>query len=167
MLFDSNVRSFSIDHTKLVPGLYVQQELKVGGQSIYVYDLRFKSPNSRKSRDFIPLKATAIHTIEHLLAFKLRDVAVQKKFKAEDILYFGPMGCRTGFYCLATLDLCVFTSVLGKALDDVLNIVDIPAMDEKLCGDWTLHSLSAAKLELANFKRILESQEDYFPPLIG
>lgn len=85
------IASFTVDHLNLKPGLYLSREDKVGGQTIKSYDLRFTAPN------FEPVMNTAeIHTIEHIGATFLRN---HPTFK-DDVIYFGPMGCRTGFYLI-------------------------------------------------------------------
>ena len=85
------IRSFTIDHIKLQPGLYVSRIDPVGNTHITTFDLRLTSPNEE------PVMNTAeMHTIEHLAATYLRNDPVWK----DRVLYFGPMGCRTGFYLL-------------------------------------------------------------------
>ncbi len=85
------IASFTIDHIKLQPGLYVSRVDRVGNESVTTFDLRLTSPNEE------PVLGTAeAHTIEHLAATYLRNEPVWK----DKILYFGPMGCRTGFYLL-------------------------------------------------------------------
>ncbi len=89
------IASFTIDHTRLLPGVYVSRKDNVNGNVITTFDLRVTRPN------FEPVMNTAeIHTIEHLAATYLRN---HKKF-ADKIIYFGPMGCRTGFYLLMAGD---------------------------------------------------------------
>ena len=90
------IASFTIDHIKLQPGLYVSRKDAVGAQVVTTFDLRLTSPNEE------PVMNTAeMHTIEHLAATFLRNHEVWK----QRVLYFGPMGCRTGFYLLLTGDL--------------------------------------------------------------
>lgn len=90
------ITSFTIDHIKLKPGLYVSRKDRVGSETVTTFDLRVTSPNDE------PVMNTAeIHTIEHLAATYLRNDPEWK----DRILYFGPMGCRTGFYLLITGDL--------------------------------------------------------------
>ena len=90
------ITSFTIDHIKLQPGLYVSRKDKVGSETVTTFDLRLTSPNEE------PVMNTAeMHTIEHLAATFLRNHEVWK----QRVLYFGPMGCRTGFYLLLTGDL--------------------------------------------------------------
>ena len=89
------ITSFTIDHIKLQPGVYVSRKDPVGGEVITTFDLRMTSPNEE------PVMNTAeMHTIEHLAATYLRN---HKEF-GKKIIYFGPMGCRTGFYLLLAGD---------------------------------------------------------------
>ena len=90
------ITSFTIDHIKLQPGLYVSRKDKVGAETVTTFDLRLTSPNEE------PVMNTAeMHTMEHLAATYLRNEPTWK----DRVLYFGPMGCRTGFYLLLTGDL--------------------------------------------------------------
>lgn len=90
------ITSFTINHLKLLPGLYVSRKDSIGSETITTFDIRMTRPN------FEPVMNTAeIHTIEHLAATFLRNHPVY----AEKTIYFGPMGCRTGFYLLLSGDL--------------------------------------------------------------
>ena len=89
------ITSFTIDHIRLQPGLYVSRKDSVGTETVTTFDLRVTSPNEE------PVMNTAeMHTIEHLAATYLRNHETMKN----KILYFGPMGCRTGFYLLLAGD---------------------------------------------------------------
>ena len=89
------IASFTIDHTRLYPGIYVSRKDNVNGNILTTFDLRMTRPN------FEPVMNTAeIHTIEHLAATFLRN----HKDYGEKIIYFGPMGCRTGFYLILAGD---------------------------------------------------------------
>ena len=89
------ITSFTIDHIKLQPGVYVSRKDPVGNEVITTFDLRMTSPNEE------PVMNTAeMHAIEHLAATFLRN---HKEF-GKKIIYFGPMGCRTGFYLLLAGD---------------------------------------------------------------
>lgn len=89
------ITSFTIDHTRLVPGVYVSRKDRPGGQTITTFDLRLTRPN------YEPVMNTAeMHTIEHLAATFLRNHAEY----GSRTVYFGPMGCRTGFYLLLSGD---------------------------------------------------------------
>ena len=90
------ITSFTIDHLKLLPGVYVSRKDRVGDQVITTFDIRMTRPN------YEPVMNTAeVHTIEHLAATWLRNNDEWK----DRVLYFGPMGCRTGFYLLLAGDL--------------------------------------------------------------
>ena len=89
------IASFTIDHIKLQPGIYVSRKDTVGAEVITTFDLRMTSPNEE------PVMNTAeVHTIEHLAATFLRNHPMYK----DKTIYFGPMGCRTGFYLLLAGD---------------------------------------------------------------
>ena len=89
------ITSFTIDHLKLLPGVYVSRKDSVGEMTVTTFDIRMTRPN------FEPVMNTAeVHTIEHLGATFLRNHDVYK----DQVLYFGPMGCRTGFYLLLAGD---------------------------------------------------------------
>lgn len=89
------IASFTVDHIRLQPGVYVSRRDSVGEEVITTFDLRMTSPNDE------PVMNTAeVHTIEHLGATFLRNDAEYK----ERVIYFGPMGCRTGFYLLLAGD---------------------------------------------------------------
>ena len=90
------IASFTIDHIKLQPGVYVSRKDKVGDSTVTTFDLRMTSPNEE------PVMNTAeMHAIEHLAATYLRN----NKEWQDKIIYFGPMGCRTGFYLILAGDL--------------------------------------------------------------
>lgn len=85
------IASFTVDHLRLVPGVYVSRVDQVAGNPITTFDLRMTRPNKE------PVMNTAeVHTIEHLAATFLRNHAEY----ADKTIYFGPMGCRTGFYLI-------------------------------------------------------------------
>lgn len=89
------ITSFTIDHIKLKPGVYVSRKDGVGAETVTTFDLRLTKPNDE------PVMNTAeVHTIEHLAATYLRNDPEWK----QRVLYFGPMGCRTGFYLLLAGD---------------------------------------------------------------
>ena len=132
------ITSFTIDHIKLQPGLYVSRKDKVGAETVTTFDLRLTKPNDE------PVMNTAdVHTIEHLAATYLRNEPVWK----DKVLYFGPMGCRTGFYLLLTGD---YTSkdVVPLVLDCFRFIRDyrgeVPGASPKDCGNYLDMNLSMA-----------------------
>ena len=145
------ITSFTIDHLKLQPGLYVSRKDKVGEETVTTFDLRLTSPNEE------PVMNTAeVHTIEHLAATYLRN---QPQWKTK-VLYFGPMGCRTGFYLLLTGD---YTSreVLPLVLDCFRFIRDyrgeVPGASPKDCGNYLDMNLSMANYWGRRYTALLEN----------
>ena len=137
------IPSFSKNHDTLQPGLHVSMCL----HGVTTWDLRFKKPNAG---DYITPKA--LHTIEHLLATTLRNSA----FK-DDIIYFGPMGCRTGFYLLTVeLDRQQVKELLKGAIEVALTLDEVPGSKREECGNYLEHDLGGAKRELEAYARILE-----------
>lgn len=124
------ITSFTIDHIKLLPGLYVSRKDKVGSETVTTFDLRITSPNDE------PVMNTAeVHTIEHLGATYLRNDAQWK----ERILYFGPMGCRTGFYLLLAgdyepMDILPLVVSCFEFIGAYRN--EVPGASPKDCGNY-------------------------------
>ena len=140
------IASFQKDHDKLQPGLYAQTDKNL----ITTFDLRFKKPNSG---DYITPKA--LHTIEHLLATVLRNSE-----KKDDIVYFGPMGCRTGFYLLTLrLSFNEVLSLLKESIKTALTLEEVPGSKREECGNCLEHDLAAAKEELKSYLLILDGVE--------
>lgn len=140
------IPSFLKNHDKLQPGLYAQTDKN----GITTFDLRFKKPNAG---DYITPKA--LHTIEHLLATVLRNSE-----KKDDIVYFGPMGCRTGFYLL-TLRLSYeeVLALLKTCIPEAMALEEVPGSKREECGNYLEHDLEGAKGELASYLKILEAAE--------
>ena len=127
-----------------MPGMYFSTLL----QNVETFDLRFKKPNSG---DY--LSPAAMHTIEHLLATALRNGK-----NKENIIYFGPMGCRTGFYLLTVhTDYLAALSCLKDAIHAALAMETIPGSKKIECGNYRSHDLIGAKKELTAYLKILDS----------
>ena len=146
------ITSFTIDHIKLQPGLYVSRKDKVGEETVTTFDLRLTSPNEE------PVMNTAeMHTLEHLAATYLRNEPVWR----DKVLYFGPMGCRTGFYLLLAGDLSS-RDVLSLVKDCFRFIADfsgeVPGASAKDCGNYLDMNLPMAKYHADKFIReVLEN----------
>lgn len=145
------ITSFTIDHIKLQPGLYVSRKDKVGDHTVTTFDLRVTNPNEE------PVMNTAeIHTIEHLAATYLRNEPQWK----DKVLYFGPMGCRTGFYLLISDDLSS-RDVLGLVTDCFRFIRDfrgeVPGASAKDCGNYLDMNLTMANYWGERYTKILET----------
>ena len=148
------ITSFTIDHIKLQPGLYVSRQDAVGSETVTTFVLRMTSPNDE------PVMNTAeMHTMEHLAATYLRN---EPRWK-ERVLYFGPMGCRTGFYLLLTGKLSS-REVLPLVLDTFRFIRDfkgeVPGASAKDCGNYLDMNLPMANYWGARYVRVLETASD-------
>jgi len=145
------ITSFSIDHTRLKPGLYVSRLDSFGGVEATTFDLRLKTPNGGEY-----LTTAASHTFEHLGATFLRN---DPEFKTKTI-YFGPMGCRTGFYA-------VFFGIydsegMSQLFVDMCSFIEsfegeVPGTKEAECGNCADHDLIKVKAEASAYKSVLES----------
>lgn len=132
------ITSFTIDHIKLQPGIYVSRKDNVGTEAITTFDLRMTSPNEE------PVMNTAeVHTIEHLGATFLRNHPVY----GNKTIYFGPMGCRTGFYLLLAGD---YTSrdivpLMVEMYEFIRDYKDeVPGASPKDCGNYLDMNLGMA-----------------------
>lgn len=137
------ITSFTIDHIKLIPGVYVSRKDPVGSSIITTFDIRMTKPNGE------PVMNTAeMHAIEHLAATYLRN---HKGFGSR-IIYFGPMGCRTGFYLLLAGDYESkdIVSLLTELFEFIRDYKDeIPGASAKDCGNYLDMNLPMANY-LAN-----------------
>ncbi|MCI9080958.1 MAG: S-ribosylhomocysteine lyase [Lachnospiraceae bacterium] len=132
------ITSFTIDHIKLEPGIYVSRKDHVGQEIITTFDLRMTSPNDE------PVMNTAeVHTIEHLAATYLRNDPVYQ----EKVIYFGPMGCRTGFYLLLAGDYESkdVVELITKMYEFIRDFKDeVPGASPKDCGNYLDMNLGMA-----------------------
>ena len=142
------IASFTIDHLKLVPGVYVSRKDNIGKEVITTFDLRMTSPNDE------PVMNTAeVHTIEHLAATFLRNHPVY----GDKTIYFGPMGCRTGFYLLLAGDLTSkeIVPLMIEMFEFIRDFKDeVPGASPKNCGNYL-----DMNLPMANYlaKRYLDN----------
>lgn len=135
------IPSFTINHEKLLPGIYVSRKDNLGNEVITTFDIRMKAPNREPA-----LHPGALHTIEHLAATYLRNDPEWK----DKIVYWGPMGCLTGNYLLLKGDLESHDIVeLMKRTFRFVADFDgkIPGAAPKDCGNWLLHDLPMARWE--------------------
>lgn len=134
------IASFTIDHIKLQPGVYVSRKDTVGSETITTFDLRMTSPNEE------PVMNTAeVHTIEHLGATFLRN----HPFFKDKTIYFGPMGCRTGFYLLlagdySSRDIVPLMIEMYEFIRDYKD--EVPGASPKDCGNYLDMNLGMANL---------------------
>ena len=145
------ITSFTIDHIRLQPGLYVSRKDRIGAETVTTFDLRITKPNDE------PVMNTAeAHAIEHLAATYLRNEPDWK----DKVLYFGPMGCRTGFYLLLAGDLSP-RDVLPLVRDCFAFIRDyrdaIPGASARDCGNYLDMSLPMANYWAKRYVTLLEN----------
>ena len=139
------IPSFTIDHTRLLRGIYVSRKDQIGGEVVTTFDIRMKEPNREPA-----LHPGAMHTIEHLAATYLRNDPEWK----DRIVYWGPMGCLTGNYLLLRGD---YTSadivpLMQRTFEFVAQFEgDIPGAAPRDCGNWLLHDLPMARWEARKY----------------
>ena len=139
------IASFTVNHLDLLTGVYVSRQDRVGALTITTFDLRFTRPNVEPVMD-----TAGIHTIEHLGATFLRN---HPKWK-ENVIYFGPMGCRTGFYLILVGDLT--SSDIIPLLREMADFIagfegEIPGYSARDCGNYLDNNLSMAKYYTAKY----------------
>ncbi|HIW41708.1 MAG TPA: S-ribosylhomocysteine lyase [Candidatus Mediterraneibacter vanvlietii] len=155
------IASFTVDHIRLVPGVYVSRKDTVNSSVITTFDIRMTSPNDE------PVMNTAeVHTIEHLGATFLRNHADYK----DRVIYFGPMGCRTGFYLLLAGDYS--SADIVPLLKEMYTFIasyegEIPGASAKDCGNYLDMNLPMAKYLarrfLTNVLTDIHDSQLYYP----
>ena len=151
------IPSFTIDHLRLLRGIYVSRKDYLGDQVVTTFDVRMKEPNREPV-----LGQGELHTIEHLAATYLRNSE-----KKDDVIYFGPMGCRTGCY------LVMFGNLDSEdVLDLVLEMCDfiigfegeIPGAAPEQCGNYQEQNLDMAKYYIKKYKDALVNERNLVYP---
>ena len=148
------ITSFTIDHLNLQSGLYVSRRDRKGDCTVTTFDLRITAPNREPVIDM-----PALHTIEHLGATFLRNCEIK-----EDVVYFGPMGCRTGCYLVMFGELSsedIYEWVI-KLCDFILSFEgEIPGAKPEECGNYSEQNLSIAKYYTAKYKKELTENKRF------
>lgn len=149
------IASFSVNHLNLEPGIYESRRDDVNGVPIITYDLRLTRPNRE------PVLNTAeIHTVEHIAATYLRN---HEKLK-DNIIYFGPMGCRTGFYLILKDELSNETvfNLIHDTFEFISNFEDvIPGATARDCGNFQDQNLGMAQYISKRYVLDLQKLENY------
>lgn len=148
------IESFSVDHTQIVPGIYTSRVDDIEGCKVTTYDIRLKRPNIEPAID-----VSAMHSLEHIIATFLRNHPLW----ADDVIYWGPMGCLTGFYLIlkgekpsqspAIVDLIL------QAFLHVESVKEVPGTAPENCGNYRLHNLEMAKYYAKEFVDYLETNK--------
>ena len=141
----NKIPSFTINHNKLLRGIYVSRKDEVGGEVVTTFDIRMKEPNREPV-----IGISELHTIEHLAATYLRN----NKEWQDKIIYWGPMGCCTGNYLLLKGD--YEPSDILELIKDTFKFIanykgEVPGTQPKDCGNYLLHNLPMAKYEAAKY----------------
>lgn len=142
----NKIASFTVNHLDLLTGIYVSRKDYLGSEVITTFDLRFTRPNAEP-----PMDTAGVHAIEHLGATFLRN----HKEWSDRTIYFGPMGCRTGFYVLLAGDLQSedILDLMRQLADYVINYTgEIPGYSPRDCGNYLDNNLTLAKIYMKKFK---------------
>ena len=151
----NKIPSFTIDHIRLLRGIYVSRKDEVNGEVITTFDIRMKEPNREPA-----LGQGALHTIEHLAATYLRNEPQWK----DRIIYWGPMGCLTGNYLLMRGDLT--PQDILPLMQDTFRFIanyegEVPGAAPQDCGNYLLHDLPMARWESAKYlHEVLEQMKE-------
>jgi S-ribosylhomocysteine lyase len=132
------IPSFSVDHTRIIPGIFTSRVDTVGEQLVTTYDVRVTRPNIEPAVD-----VAAMHSLEHIIATYLRNDPDWK----DQIIYWGPMGCLTGFYLIlkGNREPKEIFDLILRAFKSVENSQDVPGASPENCGNYLMHNLVMAK----------------------
>ena len=147
------IQSVSVDHMRLVPGIYTSRVDHLGEYSVTTYDIRMKRPNREPVID-----PGAMHSMEHIIATYLRNDPDWK----DEIVYWGPMGCLTGFYLIlkgsrAPQEL---HGIMLRAFRAVEDAQEVPGVLPENCGHYLMHNLQMAKWFAREYADYLEANAD-------
>ena len=151
------IESFKINHLDLFPGIYVSRKDRSGGCTITTFDLRITAPNREPAIDM-----PALHTIEHMAATYLRNGS-----EKDNIVYFGPMGCRTGCYLLMFGDLNSedIYDLIVSMCDFIINYEgEIPGSKPDECGNYLEQNLEMAKYYIKKYKEEIACKRRFSYP---
>lgn len=151
------IASFKINHLNLMPGLYVSRRDQSMGCTITTFDLRITAPNREPVMDM-----PALHTLEHMAATFLRNSE-----RKDEVVYFGPMGCRTGCYLLMFGDLN--PQDILRLIIDMCNFIieydgDIPGAAPEQCGNYSEQNLNMAKFYIKKYRDALVNHPCFVYP---
>ena len=138
------IPSFSVDHTLIIPGIFTSRVDSMGQNTITTYDIRLTRPNREPAVD-----VAAMHSLEHIIATFLRNDHDWK----DEVIYWGPMGCLTGFYLIlkgnrAPSEIVDLLLIAFRAVEEVQSV---PGTSPENCGNYLMHNLGMAKWYAAKF----------------
>lgn len=142
------IPSFSVDHTKIIPGIFTSRVDTLGDYKVTTYDIRVTRPNVEPAVD-----VAAMHSLEHIIATFLRNDPDWK----DQIVYWGPMGCLTGFYLImkGNREPKEIHDLLLRAFQSVENVEEVPGASAVNCGNYLMHNLEIAKWHARKFAAYL------------
>jgi len=144
------IQSFSVDHTLIVPGIFTSRVDHLGDYAVTTYDIRLRRPNVEPAIDIL-----AMHSLEHIIATYLRNDPDWK----DEVIYWGPMGCLTGFYLILKGSRTareLYGLILG-AFRSVEDVQEVPGTAPENCGYCRMHNLEMAKWYAKAFAAYLEA----------
>ena len=132
------IPSFSVDHTRIIPGIFTSRVDTLGDNLVTTYDIRVTRPNAEPAVD-----VAAMHSLEHLIATFLRNDPDWK----DEVIYWGPMGCLTGFYLILKGNRAPqeIHELLLNSFKSVESAEDVPGATAENCGNFRMHNLEMAK----------------------
>ncbi len=147
------IPSFSVDHTRIVPGIYESRVDTLGEELVTTFDVRLKKPNAEPA-----IAPAAMHTMEHVIATYLRN----RPDWADRLIYWGPMGCLTGFYIIVKGRPAA--AEMYPVLLDAFRYLsayegEVPGAAPENCGNYLMHDLPMARWEAARYVAYLESAD--------
>ena len=147
------INSFSVDHMRIVPGIFTSRVDTLGGCSVTTYDIRLKRPNREPVID-----VAAMHSLEHIIATYLRNNPEWKN----EVIYWGPMGCLTGFYLILKGNRTPqeIYELMLKAFKSVNDAHEVPGTAPQNCGYFRMHNLEMAKWYANEFAAYLEANAE-------
>ena len=147
------IQSFSVDHTRIIPGIFTSRIDTLGDYSVTTYDIRLRKPNKEPV-----IEVAAMHSLEHIIATYLRNDPEWK----DEVVYWGPMGCLTGFYLILKGNCApkeIYDLMLG-AFKSVEEAQEVPGATPENCGTYLMHNLEMAKWFANEFVKYLEANKD-------
>ena len=147
------IQSFSVDHTRIVPGIFTSRVDTLGDDRVTTYDVRMKRPNVEPV-----VEVAAMHSLEHLIATYLRNDPDWK----DEVVYWGPMGCLTGFYLILKGSRAPreIYGLLLRAFRSVEDAREVPGATAVNCGTYRMHNLEMAKWYAREYAAYLEANAD-------
>ena len=147
------IQSFSVDHTRIVPGIFTSRTDYLGDYTVTTYDIRLKRPNVEPAID-----VAAMHSLEHIIATYLRNNPEWK----DEVVYWGPMGCLTGFYLILKGSRAPqeIYGLMLSAFESVKDNDEVPGAAPVNCGNYLMHNLQTAKWYAAEFVSYLEANAE-------